>query len=179
MKQLSVAMKAELTASDLLDALVKSSDPKQLLVELLETPGVLSGFAKKHRAAITKAVTGYLADQHQLAADKVIYTPDGRVLIEAHTLGTALRTIEPTPARNRVAPGGHVKSNKGVFKFLREYLAEERKKKTKELTFTDVLKEAQFMYPKLTARLLQIYLHDKRQLKNVDYNARRGTVLLK
>lgn len=179
MKQLALQTKQELTGSDLLAAILASSEPEQVVTELLSMQDVLKGYVKKHQKDVSKAVTTWLADQHQLKADKVIYQGE-RVIVEAHAFnGVAVKVAEPKKPRVRKAPEGHTKSNKGVFDFLREYFADEVKKQNTELKFEAVLKDAQFFYPKLTSRLLQIYLHDKRQLKNVDFSAKRGTVILK
>lgn len=176
MKKLSESLKAELTSSDLLEALVNNADPKEILAKLLENPGILGDYVKKNREDVTKAISAYMEQAYQMKADKVIYQ-GGKVIVEAHT-GTITAQPVKTP-REREAPEGHTKKNKGVFNSLREYIEDERKKKHKELKFDVVLKDMQFFFPKLTARLLQIYLHDKRQLKGVDYSAKRGTILLK
>jgi hypothetical protein len=177
MKKLSESLKAELTTSDLLQALVNNADPKEVLAKLLENPGILGDYVKKNREDVTKAINAYMEQNYQMKADKVIYQGD-KIIVEAHTGAPIVAT--PTKAvRDRVTPEGHKKTNKGVFNNLREYLEDERKKKKKELKFDTVLKDMQFFFPKLTPRLLQIYLHDKRQLKGVDYSAKRGTVILK
>ena len=179
MKQLSAAVKVEFTGSDLLDALVTTHDPKALLAEVLKGKGALESFLKRFRPEVTKAITGYLQKDYAMKTDKVIYAQDGRVIVEARTNGTPAPVVDLPAVRNRVAPEGHTKTNKGVFQSLREYLEDERKKKRKELEFAEVLKDMQFFFPKLSSRHLQIYLHDKRQLKGVDFSAKRGTVLLK
>lgn len=177
MKTISANLKGELTGSEILDALVSNPDTKAVLALLFEeSPEALQQFLKKHRDAVTKAVTGYLRETQQMTTDKVIYQ-NGRVIVEVSN--GVPRVIEKAPERNRVAPEGHRKNNKGVFQSLREYLEDERKKKRKEIPFDEVLKDMQFFFPKLTARQMQIYLHDKRQLKGVDYKAKRGTVILK
>ena len=176
MKTINLNMKAELTGGDLLQAIVEGADPKQLLETVLQTPGVMSTYLLKHRTEVTKAVTNFMAKEHALKTDKVIYQ-NGKVLVEARTIGQPVAAKETV--RERVAPEGHSKKNKGIFEYLREYLDDERKKKNKELDFKVVYEDAKFFYPKLTPRLLQIYLHDKRQLKGIDFSAKRGTVILK
>jgi hypothetical protein len=176
MKTLTQNLKAELTGSDLLAALVSMTDPQELLAEIMQTPGVLASYLKKNRAQVTKAVTGYLKKEHALNTDKVIYTQTGAVLVEASTAG---RTLPAAPARSRVAPSGHKKRNKGIFDFLREYLDDERGKGTREIDLNTLLNDVRFFFPKMNKRYLSIYLHDKRQLKGVDFSSDRGTVILK
>jgi hypothetical protein len=177
MKTINVSMTAELTSSEILEALVTSHDPKEVLASLFNSPGVLNDYMKRHRSDVTKAVTGFLSRTQKLQADKVIYQ-NGKVLVEAHTAGYKLPSV-PQKLKEREAPAGHTKPNVGVFEFLREYFTDERKNKRNEIKFEDILKDVQFFFPKLTGRLLQIYLHDDRQLKNIDYSAKRGTVILK
>ena len=178
MKTISANVKAELSTSEILAALVSNSDAKQVLAMILEeSPETLQKLLKNNRSEVFKAITGYLSENHNLTTDKVIYQ-NGKIIVEARN-GAGLPVVKEPVERNRVAPEGHRKVNKGVFQSLREYLDDERKKKRKEIEFDEVLKDMQFFFPKLTARRLQIYLHDKRQLKGVDYSAKRGTVILK
>jgi hypothetical protein len=178
MKTISANVKAELSSSEILEALVRNSDAKQLLSMILEdSPDALQKLLKNNREEVFKAITGYLSDNHNLTTDKVIYQ-NGKIIVEARN-GAGLPVVKQVAERTRVAPEGHTKVNKGVFQSLREYLDDERKNKRKEIPFDEVLKDMQFFFPKLTARRLQIYLHDKRQLKGVDYKAKRGTVILK
>lgn len=178
MKTISANVKAELTSSDILEALVSNSDLKQVLAMILEeSPEALQKLLKNNRADVYKAIAGYLSDKHQLTTDKVIYQ-NGKIIVEARNGGGVILPATKVE-RNRVAPEGHRKENRGVFESLREYFDEERQQKRKEIPFTEVLETMQFLFPKLTTRRLQIYLHDKRQLKGVDYKAKRGTVILK
>lgn len=175
MKTISANVKAELSGADILAALVSNSDTKEVLGMILEdSPEALQKLLKKHKTEVFKAITGYLEDTHQLKTDKLIFQ-NGKVIVEARNGGGLAVQV----GRIRAIPEGHKKTNKGIFKNLREYFDDERKKKRKEIPFEEVLKDMQFFYPKLDARKLQIYLHDKRQLKNIDYKAKRGTVILK
>lgn len=104
-------------------------------------------------------------------------------------------TVEERPAplpeakvlRNRIKNKGYRKKNQGIFQLLREYLSDEYKAARRELNFKEVYKDIKSFYPKITARLLQIYLNDGRQLNpsklegrfNVDFSAKRGTVILR
>ena len=99
----------------------------------------------------------------------------------------------PTPIpeakelRAKMKTHGYRKRNQGIFQTLREYLSDEYKAKRRELHFKQVLQDVKFFYPKITPRLLQIYLNDNRQLNpqklpgrfNVDFSAKRGTVILR
>lgn len=175
MKTISANVKAELSGADILAALVSNADTKEVLAMLFEdSPEALQKLLKKNKAQVFKAITGYLQDTHQLQADKLIYQ-NGKIIVEARNGGGLTVKV----GRIRAVPEGHKKHNKGIFKNLREYFEDERKKKRKEIPFDEVLKDMQFFFPKLDARKLQIYLHDKRQLKNIDYTAKRGTVILK
>lgn len=175
MKTISANVKAELSGADILAALVSNADTKELLARIFEeSPEALQGLLKRHKAEVFKAITGYLQDQHELKTDKLIYE-NGKVIVEARNGGGLAIKV----GRIRAVPEGHKKQNKGIFQQLREYFDDERKKKRKEIPFDEVLKDMQFFFPKLDERKLQIYLHDKRQLKNIDYKAKRGTVILK
>lgn len=179
MRTLNVNVTAELTGSDILQALVNGSDPRQLLETVLGTPGVLSTYLEKHRADVTKAVSNYMSTEHSMRADRIVYE-NGRVLVHAHSGDQPLSAVVvDEPARERNTPGGHVKPNVGIFQFLREYFRDSKLNKVREVPFEDLLARAQRDFPKLVKRRLQIYLHDTRQLKGVDYDARRGTVILK
>lgn len=180
MKQLEVSMKVELQGSDLRDAILHGKSAEDTLTEILSMSDVLQSYVKTFKKDVSKAVDTWLADNHKLKADKIIYD-NGRVLAEVHGLNgpAPLRQAAPAPVKKATPTKLVKKPNQKIFDFIREYLDDERKKGVNEITFDTLFKDAKFFYPKLTARLLQIYLHDRRQLKNIDFAAGRGTVLLK
>jgi hypothetical protein len=182
MKTLKESKQLELSSNDLLVSLLKTKSAEELLKDMFNNDDVREAFVKTYKQDVTKSVTKWLFDEYEFTKSKVIYD-NGKIIAEASKGETILDTTpkkgKKKVARSKRAPvSGFQKLNKGIFSTLREYIADELKKGVTVIPFDTFYKDMKSFFPDLTERNLSIYLNDERQIENVDFSKKRGTVIL-
>lgn len=85
------------------------------------------------------------------------------------------------PKKNRKQSKGWNRPNVGIGAFLRELFQDEIKKGRQSMPFDEVLETVSdpAMFPTMTKERLSIYLLNKRQFKEIDYQGRYQDIKLK
>lgn len=138
---------------------------------------LLSGKIEMSRHEVTHALNDYLMKDRNLHVRKAIFlmgngTING-VVLEVQQEIAKDEGIHVFPdakvKEERENKGGFIRNNIGIFKYLRELFEDEKKKGTKKITFADVYDNVKFSFPKMTEKLLGLYLFDSRQLPKIKF----------
>jgi len=141
---------------------------------------VLSGKIQVSQQEITEALTQWFLDKKQLKVTRAVYvTGDNQIKSAIFDVHQELKTdrsipefsIEQQPTKEegkqRNMSSGWKRVNVGVYKNIKEFIAEYKKEGLSSVTFVKFLEDILFFHPKMTPEKFNIYLQDKRVFKNL------------
>jgi hypothetical protein len=145
----------------------------------LETQEI--GRAQISRQEVSKIIAEWAEKVHNLKVKKLVY--------QDHNEGVVLEVFREAPTneipsfpdkKEPVVKGPQEVSpkrpNRGIFDTLNGYFKDLRKKNYVEISFNEVFEDLKKDYPMLDKPHLEMYLWDKRHLKNVRYKSSTGVI---
>jgi len=132
---------------------------------------------------IVQAIEAWLLSKHDLTSVRVRYSKNENGISSAVAEiqgvisdGGDVTKFNDDPKVKRHQPSGFIRRNIGVFKFIREYLADETKKGKKKISFDEMNEQVKFSFPNMSDEKLNVYLYDKRMLPNVKFNKPKNEI---
>lgn len=150
----------------------------------MKTALSISGRVELTRQEVSIAIAEYLKKHHTYKAIKTVYLPSNDNFV-----GAVVEVIQATATDNipefkvkekskRNQKRGYVRKNMGIFDTIRDIIAHARKLEEKHLSLEYLFKEVKFFHQELEQKVLQSYLGDTRQLKDVRWKGREKILYL-
>lgn len=144
----------------------------------------LTGTVELGKTEVIEAIDLWLSTKKQYNVKKTVFLTKGNSLdsvvvdVARHVEDKTIPQFSPIRRRevHKKMPTGWKRQNVGVFKEIEGIIEDERKKGNKELSFDAMYELVHFLYPKMTRSKLAIYIRDRRQLKNVEYDSKRKMI---
>lgn len=132
---------------------------------------------------MNEAIDAYLRMKGVGTAVRVRYhRADGSIdqavaeIKEVRKTGSVIVHFSDDPKEERETTSGFTRPNIGVFAYIRELIADERKAGRKAMSFEEMFKTVSFSFPRLTQKQMRVYLYDKRLLTGVRYDGKNKIV---
>lgn len=152
----------------------------------MKTDLQVSGRAELTHDDVTKAIIEYLANHFNYKVDKVIY-PNQVITAIAEISGTttpreAVPCFEVKEKQQRDSVYGRIIENVGVYDTIRSILNDHFIKNDRKETlvqYKDLREDVLFFHPKMNDEKLRVYLHDRRQLPNVEWSMKNNHIVVR
>mgnify|MGYP000721059229 CR=1 FL=1 len=158
----------------------------------------ITGRVELSREEITKGIIKFLKEDHQLAAEKIVYelVDEASNTVKGQLRGAVIYVHQDTqdesvpkfgiePKETRKSPSEPVfRRNVGVNGTIRSILNDvykNRKETTNQVivNFDALLQDVVFQHQGMDDQKLRVYLYDRRQLPHIDWLAKSNQIVVK